>query len=229
MRFAAFAALLFGCGRLNFNEQASSDHDAAVSIGDASIDAATIAVCGNGICEGALGELCGMCAGDCAVQTVVCGNGECQTGEDGTNCYADCGPAPWPWTQEETDLLNAVNAARTGGVTCPGDASARTAAAFTATTTMTPGTREMAWELVHQMGSSANGTSCNGRTFAEREQAYGGNGGLSVYGNVTTSAMAVNVWKSDSTLCPILFTTASQASTAVAHDNGIDSWIIWFK
>jgi hypothetical protein len=229
VRFAAFAALLLGCGRLNFNEQAVADADVDSPSTDGQIDAATIAVCGNGICEGALGEMCGMCGGDCAVKTVVCGNGECQTGEDGTTCYADCGPPTWPWTQEETSLLNAVNAARTGGVTCPGDAMPRTAAAFTATTAMTVGVREMAWEHVHQQFSSPNGTSCNGRTFIEREQTYGGNGGLSVYGNVADATTAVNVWKADSTLCPILMTAKTEASTGVAHDNGIDSWIIWFK
>lgn len=221
----AFAALLFGCGRLNFNEQVTSDADVDSPLADA----ATIAVCGNGICEGELGELCGMCSGDCAVKTVVCGNGECQTGEDGTNCFADCGPVPWPWTQEEMDLLNAVNAVRTGGVTCPGDTMPRTAAAYTATTSMTIGTREMAWELVHHMFSSGNGTSCNGRTFSQREQPYGGSGGLTVYGNVADAATVVDVWKTDSTLCPILMTAKTQASTAVAHDNGIDAWILWFK
>ena len=233
MRFAAFAALLLGCGRLNFNERAVSDGDVdspSTDGSDAAIDAATIAVCGNGICEGQLGELCGMCGGDCAVKTLVCGNGECQTGEDGTNCFADCGPPSWPWTQDETDLLAAVNSVRVGGAVCPGEASPRTAPAFSSTTTMTIGAREYAWELVHHMFSQGNGVSCNGRTFIEREQPYGGNGGLSVYGNVTSATQAVDVWKMNATLCPILFTTGpTLASTGVAHENGIDGWIIWFK
>jgi len=80
------------------------------------------------------------------------------------------------------------------------------------------------------MFAMGNGMSCNGRTFIQREQPYGGNGGLSVYGNVTDATMAVNVWKANATLCPILFTTgATQASTGVAHEAGTDAWIIWFK
>lgn len=236
MRFAAFAGLLLGCGRLNFNERATSDGqtaDVTSSLDDAgidAIDAATIAVCGNGICEGQLGELCGMCQSDCAVSTVVCGNAECQAGEDGTNCFADCGPPNWPWAADETSLLNAVNAARTGGVTCPGDMNPRTAPAFSSTTSMTIGVREFAWELTHHMFAMGNGMSCNGRTFIQREQPYGGNGGLSVSGGVTDATMAVNVWKANATLCPILFTTnATMASTGVAHENGIDAWILWFK
>lgn len=231
MRIAAFAALLLGCGRLNFNDVSVIDASSPSADGvvDATVDTPAVAVCGNAVCEGELGELCGMCASDCAVSTVVCGNAECQAGEDGTSCFADCGPPNWPWTTDESSLLSAVNAARVGGVICPGEGTPRTAPAFTATSSMTIGAREYAWELTHHMFAQGNGMSCNGRTFLQREQPYGGNGGLSAYGNVTSATQAVDIWKMNATLCPILFTTGpTEASMGVTHES-IDAWVIWFK
>src|SRR5262245_55766205 len=48
-------------------------------------------VCGDGTCAG---ELCAMCASDCATRAAVCGNGACDSGEDSASCFADCGPSP---------------------------------------------------------------------------------------------------------------------------------------
>ena len=132
--------------------------------------------------------------------------------------------------QDETDLLAAVNAARVGGVTCPGDASPRTAPAFAMTSIDDDRRARARVGVAHHMFAQGNGVSCNGRTFPQREQPYGGNGGLSVYGGVASATIAVDGWKINATLCPILFTMGStQASTGVAHENGIDSWILWFK
>jgi hypothetical protein len=128
--------------------------------------------------------------------------------------------------------MTAINAARTGGTTCPGDASPRFAAALTATTTMTPGAREYAWELAYEQYAMGNGASCNGRTFAQRQQTYSANGGLSLYSN--TGAFVdlmgvVNVWRTNATLCPVLMNTSStQCSTAVARD-ALDSYVMWLK
>ncbi len=50
---------------------------------------APAAVCGNGQCEA--GEDQNNCAADCAGGGPVCGNGQCEAGEDQNNCAADCG------------------------------------------------------------------------------------------------------------------------------------------
>jgi len=48
-------------------------------------------VCGNGLCE--TGEDATNCPADCAPPgTTVCGNGICEPGEDATSCPADCAP-----------------------------------------------------------------------------------------------------------------------------------------
>ncbi|MEE8525197.1 MAG: M36 family metallopeptidase, partial [Thermoanaerobaculia bacterium] len=52
-------------------------------------------ICGNGICEGAVGEDCLTCSQDCISGTssgAVCGNGVCEAGngEDCVSCAADC-------------------------------------------------------------------------------------------------------------------------------------------
>jgi hypothetical protein len=94
---------------------------------------------------------------------------------------------------------------------------------------MTLGTREQAWEIVHHMFATGNGTSCNGRTFAQREQPYSGNGGLTAYGGIATAAMAVDIWKTNATLCPIVMTAApTQGSAGVAREAN-DAYVIWFK
>lgn len=226
MRIAAFATLsLLGCGRLNFNETVV---DASSPSTDAALDAPGVAVCGNGTCEGERGELCGKCMSDCAVATAVCGNGQCDAGE---TCYADCGPANWPWTQDEMDLFAAVNAARTGGVTCPGDSMPRTAPAFTLNASVVPGAREHAWEMAHHEIPAGTGTSCNGRTFPQRQVPYGGSGGLSVSstGPIATMSQVVDVWKTSGPLCPILMSTSqTMAGAGVAHD-AAHGFVIWFK
>ncbi|MBV8759858.1 MAG: hypothetical protein JO257_21390 [Deltaproteobacteria bacterium] len=245
MRFAALGCLLLlGCGRLGFDPRGSADGSgkAADATGgngdgsvdgavDASVDGVAAAVCGNGVCEGSAGELCSGCSMDCNVTTIVCGNEQCEAGEDGTTCPADCGPSPWPWGAEDTSLLNDVNTARTGGVMCPGDSTPRVAAAVVFTPTLQQGSREMVWEIAHGK-FYANGSSCNGRTFAQRLAAYGGNGyaalELSTTGPFATTADVVNAWKTDIATCTALMSPSTQASTSVAHDSW-HGYVLWFK
>lgn len=47
-----------------------------------------IANCGDGICAG---ETCKSCSTDCGDCAPYCGDGNCDSGEDATNCVADCG------------------------------------------------------------------------------------------------------------------------------------------
>ena len=87
-----------------------SDGVCVFGCGGIDVDCAT--TCGDGTCVGNGGELCGNCAADCMTQRAACGNGACDPGEVAAGCIADCGPAPWPWTKEETELLTMVNATR---------------------------------------------------------------------------------------------------------------------
>ncbi|HUS30401.1 MAG TPA: hypothetical protein VMZ53_17955 [Kofleriaceae bacterium] len=236
MRIAVVGLALVGCGRIGFDGASSDAASRDVIVSDTPLDVsepdAVPAVCGNAVCEGTLGETCGACMSDCAVQTVVCGNGACETSEDGTTCYADCGPTPWPWAQEESDLFSAINSARVAGVQCPGDSAPRFGGTLLLSSAMQAGTREHAWEIAHHEYSQFSGMTCNGRTYAQRQQPYAGNGGLSSTSTTTAFASAtlvVDGWKTDATLCPILMTAGyTQASVAAAHD-GWHGYVAWFK
>jgi hypothetical protein len=163
---------------------------------------------------------------DCATLAVVCGNAECQPGEDGTTCYADCGPPTWAWDAEEAALRSAINAARTGGTMCPGDGSPRFALALAVDTTMQPGAREYAWEIAHHKVHMD--MACNGRTFAERQATYSANGGLS-HSSAASAAAAVASWSATSTLCPVLMLTGrTQLAVGVAID-AQPGWVMWIK
>jgi hypothetical protein len=229
-----------GCGRVGFDGVAARTDDASVP--DASACAAgdgvclpaclasdpdCITTCGDGRCVGNAGELCGTtCMSDCATTAVVCGNAECQAGEDGFNCYADCGPPTWSWETEEVALRTAINAARTGGTSCPGGGGPQFAPALAVDTTMQPGAREYAWEIAHH--DIHLNDACNGRTFAERQAPYGGNGGLS-QSVAPTAADAVALWSSDVTLCPVLMLTGrTQLAVGVAID-AQPGWVMWMR
>lgn len=163
--------------------------DGVCVFGCGGIDADCATTCGDGTCMGNGGELCGNCAADCMTQSAVCGNGACDPGEAAAGCIADCGPVPWPWTDEEAELLAMVNATRATGYACPSGA-APVAGALSATT-FSPGSREWAWELAHQNTFMVGGTVCNGRTFSQRAMAGGYTAGVIVGGPAATSPAAV--------------------------------------
>jgi hypothetical protein len=171
--------------------------------------------CGDGKCVGNAGEFCGNCAMDCATTNVVCGNGQCQAGES-PDCYADCGPAPWTWSAEEMQLTALVQNARTSGFTCPGG-SAVTRPAYQIVAGLQPAAREWVWEMSHQSFFGMNNVSCNGRTLSQREMD-GGFGGYVRSTGYATVQDAFNSWMSSTSLCPIVMSTATQASVAVALD-----------
>jgi hypothetical protein len=155
---AVWVTALIGCGRLGFEP-----------VGD--VDMTNVpAVCGDGICAGASGELCSTCT-DCITTADVCGNAECSPGETGVSCYADCGPSPWPWQSDSATMLAAINNARSTGVVCPGASSTVTAPALSYDVTFDAAAREWAWEAAHGDWVPANG--CNGRAATERVNTAG--------------------------------------------------------
>lgn len=228
-----------GCGRVGFDGiDASSD---AASLPDAGLcvagddlclpsclttDPDCVTTCGDGRCIGNAGELCGSCMADCATLAIVCGNAECQAGEDGTTCYADCGPPSWPWETEEAALRAEINLARTSGTMCPGDGAPRFASVLAVDTTMQPGAREYAWEIAHH--EIHTNMACNGRSFVERQATYGGSGGLS-HSTAVSAAAAVASWRATAALCPVLMNTArTQLAVGVALD-AQPGWVMWLQ
>ena len=157
---ALIVTALVGCGRVGFEPSA-----------DAVVDIATVpAVCGDGICAGISGELCSTCI-DCVTVAAVCGNGECSPGETGADCYADCGPTPWPWQGDSIAMLSALNTARMNGVTCPGSPTAVTAPALVYDASFDAAAREWAWEGAHESWTAAD--ACNGRFASDRVKTAG--------------------------------------------------------
>lgn len=247
MRLVAVALCMLGCGRLAFDPAISDGPPAADAVssdgtlapcvdGDGAClpacvgaDTDCITTCGDSRCVGNAGELCSTCMADCMSMAAICGNGACDSGEDGTTCPADCGPAVWPWAQEEADLIAEVNARRTAGVTCPGD-TMRTAPALSLDTTMQPGAREYAWEIGHHQYYAGDGISCNGRTFAMRQDAHGANGGTSYSSPTSLTANAVVAsWLSSASLCPVvMLTSRTQLAVGVVHDAD-HGYVVWFK
>lgn len=232
-RWAFVCALAIGCSSSS-RTNVGPDIDAASTTDDAgddstmpppldapmtsSLDApmTTPAQCGDGVCAGNAGELCSTCAADCANQTVTCGNGQCEAGES-PSCYADCGPTPWTWAGEETQLATLINNARTQGFTCPGAAKV-TRTAFILDDALKPGAREWVWELAHQDFFN-NGNYCNGRTLGDRKALGGDFTGYLLASGYTTVQAAFDSWMTSATLCPIVMSgAATRASIAVALD-----------
>jgi hypothetical protein len=154
---------LAGCGRVGFDPAS-----------DASSGPVT---CGDGVCSGTAGELCSVCADDCARTDDVCGNGECSADET-TTCYADCGPQPWPW-RDGSDMLVAINQARATAKTCPGGGGGTALPALVYDTAMEPAAREWAWESAH--GNWMSPDACNGRVGIDRVRAVGGSSGWKAF------------------------------------------------
>jgi hypothetical protein len=170
--------------------------------------------CGDGVCVGNAGEMCGICAADCNV-AAACGNGHCEQGE--ADCFADCGPTPWAFADDETALFELVNAARTGGTMCPGAMAPVTAPALARNLQYTDGLREWAWEIAHQNVFITGGNSCNGRGPVERVGASF-NSFIQSRNHADIQA-AFNSWISSSTLCPILMTASrTKGNVAFASD-----------
>jgi uncharacterized protein YkwD len=210
-RDALVFVLLASCGRVDF-----ATIDAATVPADARPDAAP-AVCGDNVCSGDQGELCATCT-DCKTLSQVCGNGACEAGED--SCYADCGPLPWPstWQTEATDMLAALNQARTTGVMCPGSGTVTTAPPLTYDPTIEPTAREWAWEAAHENWIPAD--SCNGRTALDRITAAGlGTGSAWKVFDSASPTDAINMLLAYNVSCPNLMTpSVTKFAAAAAHD-----------
>lgn len=191
--------MVSACGRLQFDriEETSVTADAAA-------DSAIASLCGDGLCNA--GELCPTCA-DCETQLDVCGNGSCSATEDSTSCYADCGPSPWTWVAEETELVSRINAARTAGTNC--GTGTITSPALTPVTSLMDGAHEWVWEVVYQQLPIAQ-VSCNGRDLFERIYEAGGANAVAAWHNdlQPTPQTAFMALMSSATICESLMDPA---------------------
>jgi hypothetical protein len=161
------------------------------------------AVCGDGNCVGNAGETCKSCTADCRTAANVCGNGACQTGEDGNNCFTDCGPVPWTWTADEADLIVRINQARTQGTSCNGQPST-SAPALTLDTTLRAAARDLAWEETH-LGGGMGFNRCNGQSIITFTSMAGASGSqISTSSSETTNAVRMTNWIANMSACPIL-------------------------
>lgn len=202
MRWVVACALLVGCGRIDFDP---------------------LARCGDGICEGAAGEVCTACAADCATLAAVCGNGWCDAQEDGARCPTDCGPMPWQWTAEEANLLAMINTARTGGTTCPGG-SFTTAPALTLDGALEASARGWAWPRAAGQWAQGSGVTCNGRTTQELFTGPQPRYELTLTGTGTVQG-SFDQWIADSTSCSWLMSSVTVAGVAVATDQ-VDAFVV---
>ena len=175
---AVVVMLAAGCGRIGFGTAgdggAAADDSAVPDATTACVadgfcppscvgsdpDCATI--CGDGVCVGNAGELCTTCAADCRTTMDVCGNGTCGPSETGATCFTDCGPSPWTWSQDQAELLTAINQARTGGTAC-GGMQETTAAALTVDPALARAARDVTWEEAHLGTIALN--RCDGQSM----------------------------------------------------------------
>ena len=215
VRRAAVLVALAACGRVDFERRTTLDAMPGPPI------------CGDGVCGGNAGELCSGCATDCSTRDVVCGNGECQAGES-PDCYADCGPSPWPWLAEEQALTDEINRRRTTGARCPGDVADRILPAYAIDLSVQQGPREAAWEIAHHQYFFNNGDACNGRTFGERVVAYGYDGQTTQRLD-TSAVVAVASWIADPVLCELVL-SATYTAMAPAYASDVKyAWIVGYR
>lgn len=174
--------------------------------------------CGDGRCVGNAGELCNNCNADCKTMNPVCGNGACDPGE-AMYCFADCGPAPWPWTADQDALFTLINQTRTAGVTCPGGSFA-TAPAVSRDPVIEASEHAYVWEIAHQGYYESTGMTCDGRTGVQRAMANNFNAFMFVV-DVATPQDAMNYFVTTATTCALLmdpsFTVAGAAVAKDAH------------
>lgn len=205
---------------------ASGDSTCRVSCLASDPDCTT--TCGDGVCVGNAGELCTTCAADCNTRsTTVCGNGQCDPGEDSDVCYADCGPTPWPWIVAENDMDAVVNDARTNGFDCPGGGGATTAAPLTRITSLDLGAREWAWEI--SFAKLTGTASCNGRTLADRLSGAGNMGGGAAWianGHATSSAALADLLAAQASCDSIMSTSYTRLGVGVAESDGLITYVI---
>ena len=159
-------------------------------------------VCGDGACVGNAGESCAQCA-ECRTTANVCGNGTCQSGEDGNSCFTDCGPTTWTWAAEEDDLIVRINQARTQGTSCNGQ-PATTAPAVTLDVNLRRAARDLAWEEAH-LGGGMGFNRCNGQSLVAFMSMANANGSkVSTSSSETTNAVRLSNWIANMSGCALL-------------------------
>jgi len=162
-------------------------------------------ICGDAVCDNAIGENCQSCAADCATASPVCGNGVCDGSETTASCIDDCGPTPWPsaWAVVEAQMLDAINSHRATGATCPGDVMSRPPVGALA---RDPGldalARNETWDFSHH---GYRDPRCSGVDIFELMVAAGHGGFRGVArATIATVTAAVDFWMADVDVCPAL-------------------------
>jgi len=220
IRVVLLLSVLGGCGRWGFDAAG----DGGGSTGDGrDIDAPTACVpdgfcvtacgasdpdctsiCGDGTCVANVGETCDSCSADCKTTTPVCGNLACDPGENGTNCPSDCGPIPWPWSAEETELAGLVNNQRVNGVTCPG-MMMMTAVPLADDPDLDHAARDLAWEAA-QYGTVGQ-RRCDGLSILSF-MANTGASNSRISSGTGTNQDRIAAWVADVNACPQLIDPA---------------------
>lgn len=232
MRIAVLV-LLAACGRVGFEATGdgggggggSGDGGGSAKTDGGGADGAP-AVCGDGVCGGSSGETCSTCAADCRTTTNVCGNATCGAGEDGTNCYVDCGPSPWTWEADEADLLAKINSARAVGVSCNGQPPT-TAPAITMDSGLTAAAHDLAWEQA-RIGLFL--TRCDGQSMLSYIGMVNANGSrLSSSSSDTTNEERMTTWRDDTNACMTLMQTSwTRAGVGIAVDASM-GYVVLFR
>jgi len=186
-------------------------------------------VCGDTSCVGNAGENCATCA-ECNTREVICGNGECQTGESSSTCLSDCGPDPWPaeWEQAQTEFTAEINATRIAGITCPTGA-APAAPALLVDTGLDRAARQNAYELSDTGYNQMDLISCNGRTLADRAAAQGTTSNLEVSAAGFANGAAAAQWLFTTTLCADMMDPTRTFMGAGHAAPGTRFWIALFR
>lgn len=155
--------------------------------------------CGDGYCSADEGESCNACPADCDTRALVCGNGECQAGENEATCYADCGPDDWyaDWVAIEEETFDLINERRAQGATCPGGQVFAPTAALTLDPDLREAARLHSWDTGYD--DYIAHPSCNGRTPWNRAQAQGAEWrSENLARGYSSPTSAVNAWMNSS-------------------------------
>jgi hypothetical protein len=203
---------------------AGGDNTCGTACGSSDPDCAP--ACGDSVCTEIGGETCASCD-DCETAADVCGNGECSATESSATCLTDCGPAAWPWAQDEMNLFAAVNAARTEGRSCDGTTTL-TAPALTWDPAVLPFARNWAWEEAHLHPNTPGFRRCSGRSWS----AVYADANIDT-ANVTSGALTTQArldqWLGEVNACMAIMSTGNTTGAIGIAIDDDDSFVVLLR